>query len=144
MEKRVVFDTDVVISGLMWRGRAHKCLLLARTDAIQAVYCSEMLAELSTKLREKFDFSENRIHAVLYDYRRFAERVQITVELKVISADPDDDMFVECAVIGDAKIIISSDKHLTSLQRYQGIDIVRPDEFIAMFAAQQHAPSFLN
>ncbi|NUQ36967.1 MAG: putative toxin-antitoxin system toxin component, PIN family [Caldilineales bacterium] len=135
MPQRVVFDTNVIISGLMWRGKAHRCTLLARTDAVQMVYCPEMLAELSLKLREKFGFSENRIHAVLYDYRQFSERVKIIGQLKVVSADPDDDKFIECALVGNASVIVSSDKHLTDLKTYQSIVIVRPDQFLAMFGS---------
>jgi len=39
-----VFDTNIWISGLLWRGKPYQCLLLARTGMIKAVYCSEMVA----------------------------------------------------------------------------------------------------
>jgi predicted nucleic acid-binding protein len=34
MPKRVVFDTNVIISGLLWRGKAYQCLLLARSGVV--------------------------------------------------------------------------------------------------------------
>ena len=37
MPERVVLDTNVVIAGLLWRGRAHQCLLLARAGIVEAV-----------------------------------------------------------------------------------------------------------
>lgn len=136
MPERVVFDTNVMISGLVWRGRAYQCLLLARTRVVQALYCTDMLAELSEKLRYKFGFSENRIQATIYEVRRFAERVEISNSLRVVSADPDDDKFIECAVVGKADVIVSGDYHLLDLRRYGQIPILSAAEFVARIAGQ--------
>ncbi len=112
MPERVVLDTNIVISGLLWRGKPYQCLLLARSGIVQAVYCPPMLAELADKLRRAFGFSENRIQAVLYDLQRVAERVDIAGGLRVVVADPDDDKFIECAVAASAAVIVSGDHHL--------------------------------
>ncbi len=133
MPERAVFDTNVLISGLLWRGKPYQCLLLARTKIVQAVYCPPMLAELSEKLRGKFKFSENRIQAVLTDIRRYAERVEISGALHIIAADPDDDKFIECALVGKAALVVSSDHHLLELGEYQGIKIVPPELFVSQF-----------
>jgi putative PIN family toxin of toxin-antitoxin system len=130
---RVVIDTNVYISGLLWRGKPYQCLLLARARVFQAVYCRQMLAELSEKLRDKFSFSENRIQWVMQDVQRFAERIEITGQLHVVADDPDDDMFVECAVLGNVGYILSSDRHLINLSEYQGIRVVRPAEWMTRF-----------
>ncbi len=53
MAERVVFDTNAMISGLLWKGKPYHCLLLARARVIQSVYCDAMLAELTEKLRTK-------------------------------------------------------------------------------------------
>ena len=50
MPERVVFDTNVWVSGLLWRGKPYQCLLLARAGVVQIVYCDEMAAELSRTL----------------------------------------------------------------------------------------------
>lgn len=136
MPERIVLDTNVMISGLLWRGKAYQCLLLARAGAVQAVYCQEMTAELSEKLRHKFDFSENRIRAVIHDVRRFAERVEISDTLKVVGADPDDDKFIECAVVGQANVIVSGDSHLLDLEEYQGIPIMSAADFVDWLAGR--------
>ncbi len=134
MPDRVVLDTNVYISGLLWRGRPYQCLLLARSGIIKAVYCDSMLAELTEKLREKFGFSENRIHAVAYDYRRTCERVTVSERLKVVADDPDDDKFVECAVAASAAVIVSGDQHLLTLWRYREVEVVTASEFILRYA----------
>lgn len=136
MPERVVFDTNIMISGLLWRGKPYQCLWLARTGIVQALYCPEMMAELSEKLRGKFGFSENRIHAVVSDVRRFADRVEISGTLKVVTADPDDDKFIECAVAGKARVIVSGDHHLLDLAEYEGIPIMSAAEFVDWISSQ--------
>ena len=54
MAQTVVFDTNVVISGLLWRGAPYRAVLLAKAHIVRAVCCNPMLAELTQKLREAF------------------------------------------------------------------------------------------
>jgi predicted nucleic acid-binding protein len=43
MPQRAVFDTNIWISGLLWRGKAYQCLLLARANLVQIVPATEFL-----------------------------------------------------------------------------------------------------
>lgn len=133
MVEQVVFDTNVMVSGLLWRGRLYRCLLLARAGLVQAVYCHEMLVELSQKLENKFGFPADRIQAVLDDWRQHAWEVRISGNLRVVTADPDDDKFVECAQVAGATTIVSGDRHLLELSKYGSIVILRPADFLARF-----------
>ena len=101
---------------------------------VQHVYCTEMVSELSRKLRETFGFSENHIRAILYDLRRGSEHVEITGDLHVVAKDPDDDKFIECALIAGAAAIVSGDHHLLDLGQYEGIPILSAAKFVARFA----------
>lgn len=47
-----------------------------------------------------------------------------------ICEDRDDDKFVECAVAGHCKMIISGDKHLLKISGYQGISVLKPKAFV--------------
>jgi len=131
--ERVVYDTNILISGLLWRGKPYQCLLLARSGIVQAVYCPPMLAELTDKLRHIFGFSENRIQAVLYDLRRVSTRVDVAGDLRAVVADPDDDKFIECAVVAGASVIVSGDHHLLDLGKYGDLQILTAAEFLARF-----------
>ena len=53
-----------------------------------------------------------------------------TPELSIVTEDPDDDKFIECAVALDAKHIISGDKALLDVKNYMGIRIQSPREFL--------------
>jgi predicted nucleic acid-binding protein len=94
-----------------------------------------MLTELSKKLQDKFDFSEDHFQAVVYEVRRFAKQVEISGTIKAVAADPDDDKFIECALLGKAKVIVSGDHHLLDLGQYEDIPIMNPAEFVAWIAS---------
>jgi putative PIN family toxin of toxin-antitoxin system len=92
-----------------------------------------MIAELSEKLRDTFGFSENHIQAVLYDIRRISEQVDIKGDVHVVADDPDDDKFIECALVANATTIVSGDHHLLELGGYEGISVLSVAEFLARF-----------
>lgn len=88
------------------------------------------MAELARKLRHPFGFSDSQVQAVLYQYRHISQRINIPGTLHGVVADPDDDMFVECALIGEAKVIVSGDQHLLELGTYRDIVILTADAFV--------------
>jgi putative PIN family toxin of toxin-antitoxin system len=53
-------------------------------------------------------------------------------EIKIISEDPEDNMFIECAIANDADYIISGDKHLLELESYKIIMILSPASFLQL------------
>lgn len=132
MQPIVVFDTNILISGIIWRGPPDRCLELARSGQIEAVTCQEILDEFEEKLKAKFDYSTDRATEAVNDVLTFARLITIANELKVIASDPDDDKVLECAVIGRATHIVSGDRHLLSLGSFQGIVVVSAVDFLAL------------
>lgn len=55
--------------------------------------------------------------------------------LQGICRDPKDDIFIACAVEGEADYIVTGDKDLLDMDEYQGIKIIRPEEFVAVLDA---------
>jgi uncharacterized protein len=56
--------------------------------------------------------------------------VQAPEETPVVVADPDDDIFLHCAVVTSAVYIVSGDHHLLALDKYAGIPILTIREFL--------------
>lgn len=46
------------------------------------------------------------------------------------TADPDDEMFVACALAAKARMIVSGDKHLLEISGYRGIEVLAPKQFV--------------
>lgn len=132
MRSVVVFDTNILISGIIWRGPPYRCLELARSGQVEAVTCREILDELKEKLVAKFGYSANRATEVINNVLIFARLVTIENKLKVIALDPDDDKVLECAVSGKATHVVSGDHHLLSLTSFKGIAVVSAVDFLAL------------
>ena len=136
MRQVAVFDTNVLLSGVGWKGKPFQCLELARSGTVEGVMCQEIIDELAEKLPAKLSVSAEAVTEILADLLSFLSVVTITNQLLVIAADPDDDKVLECAVIGNATHIVSGDKrHLLPLGTYQGIRIVSPAEFLQLVAS---------
>ncbi len=129
----VVYDTNVLFSWTRWRGTPYRCVELARHGIVVGLICDELLDELVGVLaRRKYPITE--ILSKQEDLVTFLKFVEIPRQLHGVCADPDDDMVIECAVVGGATHLITGDtKHLLPLQRYQGVLIVSPAEFIEQF-----------
>lgn len=144
---RVVLDTNVVVSGMLWGGAPREILKLASAHTIQAVVSEAMLDELSDVLhREKFvrrlQLIEKTAEQVISDYTAFTEIVEVQPLTQVVSSDPDDDVFIACAISGRAFVVISGDWHLLKLSR---IDprTVSPTEFLDRLDIYQEMTSGL-
>lgn len=127
---RVVADTNIFISALMFGGLPGTFLDLALVNSFQLVTSPVLLDELDEKLRGKFEVSPT--DAALIRLRLEASALVITTafSLAVIKDDPDDDRVLECAVAGKADYVVSGDRHLLKLGTYEGIPIMTARQFM--------------
>ena len=132
MQPIVVYDTNVLISGMIWGGVPYAAIELAKRGSVEAITCTEILDEFEEKLTTKFNFSPSQTSEVITNLLGFHQTVKITNSLTGMTLDPDDDKIVECAVVGGAThIVIGDRKHLLPLENYQGILIVTSADFLA-------------
>lgn len=129
----VVFDTNILLSGIGWRGKPYECIKLARSGLIEGLTCKEILQELSEKLEFRLKFSPEQVTETIIDLLTCLRLVNITNTLNVINNDPDDNKIIECALMGKATHIITGDRrHLLPLGKYENISIVSADDFLGI------------
>ena len=87
---RAVLDTNVLISGLLWRGAPYSCLLGAEAGLYELVLAEPILDELREKLIGKFKNSEQEADEVLAGLRRCSTLVPLSGRSGWVQADPDD------------------------------------------------------
>jgi putative PIN family toxin of toxin-antitoxin system len=127
-----VFDTNVLISGVGWKGKPGECIELARSSQVEGVTCPELLQELSERLEAKLSLEPTLVVKTVADLLLFLRVITIAGQLTGASGDPDDDIVLECAVAAGATHIVTGDKrHLLPLGSFQGIRIVTPAQFLA-------------
>src|SRR5687768_16948239 len=119
---RVVIDTNVLVSGIFWKGSPSKVLEKWAKDEIQVVTTLEILREYQETL-EELDHSPDKNLA--RHWLLFVAQNSTIISPKTtvkICRDPDDDKVLNCALSAGAKYIISGDKDLLSLEKFQSIE----------------------
>ncbi len=135
MKYIVVFDTNILISALFSQtGSPFRALALAKIGQIESVTCQEIIDEFAEKLLLKFKFSEDKTQSAVDEILSFSHMVEISGTLKAVPNDADDDMVIECAVVANASHIVTGDKHLLSLVKYEDIAIAKAADFVNLFS----------
>ena len=91
--------------------------------------CDEIDAEIVRVLTEKFSWEQERATSALQAILARGIRIRIRGTVKVCR-DPHDDMFLECAVLAKADLLVAGDKDLLTLGAYKGTRIVTPSEYL--------------
>jgi putative PIN family toxin of toxin-antitoxin system len=123
---RIVFDTNVYISAALFGKQAEIVLQLAAAQFIILIISETILAELEEKLLQKLGWTEQRVLLFLDTIRDITEVVEPQITLNVVPDDEDDNRIIECAVAGEAGLIVTFDKDLLRLKSYSAIGIITP------------------
>jgi len=127
---RVVIDTNVVVSALFFGGLPDKLLGLALGGKIQAVASAEIISEYLETYQELAQKTTRRaMGKVLSEVLEPMEIISPKSKIE-ICRDPDDNKFINCAVDGKCKYIVSGDKDLLTIKSYKGVKIISVREFI--------------
>jgi len=128
---KIVLDTNVLISGIFFSGPPYQILKAWQEGKIQIAVSKDILIEyhrVAEELSAKFPNVE--ISQILELLTIHSEMVN-TQGLEVsVCEDPDDNMFISCALGSKSRIIVSGDKHLLKISGYQKIEVLKPRIFL--------------
>lgn len=140
---RLVLDTNVILSALLWRGTPHRLptLILNRPD-IRICTSPALIDELAdvlsrAKLAQQLAAVGTTAAQLVADFIEVIDLVEPAEVPRVITRDIDDDQVLAAAVEARADLIISGDtQDLLPLQRYRGIEIVNAAEALRRLTGQ--------
>jgi len=132
---RLVLDTNVVVSALLWGGTPERLIALAGEGAVELLTSAALLAELEGLLgRPKLAGQLERKGSSAQDvFARYAELAQLIDAPPIDEArlrDPDDAAVLACARAGRVDAIVSGDADLQVLRTYDGIPVLSPAEAV--------------
>ncbi len=128
----VVIDTNSLIMAISSRSAYHRIW----QSFLAGDYClcisNEILEEYAEVIAR--NISVNVARYVIYTLMERKNVRQITPSYKwnLITADPDDNKFVDCAIASNAKYIVSEDHHFNVLKEidFPSIDVINIDDFL--------------
>lgn len=131
---RIVIDTNVLMSGVFWKGQPAQILEYWADDLLLLVISEEI-------------FSEYKRVSEILSKKYKVENIDALLDLIAVNAhfvnpvgidypkcnDPDDDKFLAAAVSAHAKYIVTGDKALLKVGSYKGGSVVTVKEFLERF-----------
>ena len=131
---RVIVDTNVFAAGIFWQGHCSRILEAWAEEKITLVVATDIYAEYERivhRLSRKY-----KAMAALKPLHISSFGCEVYEEKKLpspVTRDPNDDMFIACAIISETKIIISGDKDLLEVSGVFGIRVMKPAAFVEEF-----------
>ncbi len=132
---RIVVDTNVMIAAVLWQGPPHRIVQLAESGTVALCVTAPMLEELEEVLRrDKFRKHLQRLattaEEIMASLLPLVQLYEPTAAPSTVPTDPDDEIFIECALSANAAFLVSGDSHLLRLKRYGKTKVVSPVEFL--------------
>jgi len=136
---RLVLDTNVVASAILWGGTPRLLLQAARDKRVELFTSTAMLAELTDilgrrKFARKIAASQLTIDQLVDGYAQLAALVR-PVATPRIAPDPDDDVVIGTALAAKADLIVTGDKPLLTVSEHQGVRIASVAQAIEIIEA---------
>ena len=107
---KIIIDTNVTISGLLWGGAPNQILKLCRNGIVHILECDEALDEVKSVLQ----------------FSKFSDRLSAlgTTATEVFAYSEN-----------SASLLVSGDRQLLELESYKGIQIVTPSEGVRVISS---------
>jgi uncharacterized protein len=132
---KVVLDTNVVVSAILFQGKLTKIVELWKKGRIVPVLSSATFEELLHVLAyPKFSLTKVEIKMILeQEVLPFVSVVKESVTVSGIYKDHEDDKFLSCALSASANFLITGDKDLLVIGKYRSVKILRASDFLKKF-----------
>lgn len=133
MKMRVVLDTNIFVSGIFWKGSSNDVLIFWEEGKFTLITSLDTISEIITVLGDfKVRMPDDAIREWIELIVEKSEIVEPTERIDIVKDDPEDNIFIEAAIAGNADYLVSQDKHLLKLKEFREIKIVTPEEFIKL------------
>jgi uncharacterized protein len=131
MGKKIVIDTNVLVSALGWNGPERKLLKRCGEGFFELIISVQIVEELRRVLTyEKLGFSQEEQEEFLALISEIAALVETKEQVEEIREKASDNRVLECAIGGNVEAIVSGDRHLLHLKEFRGIKILRAPELL--------------
>ncbi len=127
---KVLIDTNVIISALLFGGKPREILKLAITKHIEAVTSPPLLAELLDVLSKKFSFPKETLKLTEHKIKQSFRMVHPIKQVDILNDNNPDNRVLEAALEGNCRYIITGDKELLALGSFEDVTILTANKFL--------------
>lgn len=126
---KIVIDTNVVISAIFFGGNPRKVVEAVLDEKLTACANQEIIDEYLEIIEEMIKRKQGNLDN--NSFTKFISRLEIKEQVShdIVSRDPEDDKFINCALDTKSLFIVSGDNDLLVLKKYKDIEIITAQEF---------------
>lgn len=126
---KVVFDTNIFISGIFFRGKSREGLELARTGKFKLFFSKEIINELKDVLSKRFDLSDRDIDKIVRNIKKYTVLIDSPSKVDMVR-DPKDNKILDCAIAAMARYLVTGDNDLLVIKKHRQIEIMTINDFL--------------
>jgi len=112
-------------------GNPRAIIELCINNMVDTYTSSLILLEIAQKLQSKFLWNRTDVALAIKTISKTSKVIVPQQKFNVVNEDPTDNKIIECAVAASASFIVTGDRHLLSLEKFKGIKIVSPKDFLS-------------
>ena len=130
--ENVVIDTNCLIMAVSSRSNYHKIWQSFLNGKYTLCISNEILEEYAEVISRNISVNVARYVVFTILERKNVSLITPYYNWKLITADPDDNKFVDCAIAANAKFIVTGDHHFNVLKDipFPSVPVVNIDEFL--------------
>lgn len=128
---KVVFDSNILIAALLFpggRADAAPANILEGVDDL--VISRPIIQEVLSVLASKFSRDKEELSRVAVILGEMGEIVNPSLRMSVFRDEPDN-RILECAIEGEAEVIVTGDKAMLAIGEYEGIRLLTLADYLA-------------
>jgi putative PIN family toxin of toxin-antitoxin system len=129
---KIVMDTNVLLMSIPKKSPYRKIFDGLIEGEYELVISNEILSEYLEILERKTNELVAKNIGEFLINSRSVQKIDIFYRWNLIEIDPDDNKFVDCAIAGNVKFIVSNDSHFKILKdiSFPSVDVIQIDDFL--------------
>lgn len=129
---RVVLDTNALLVSIARKSKYRLIFDSLLEGKFEAVITNEILSEYVEIIERKTNSIVAHNIAESITNLPNVEKIEVSYKWNLITEDPDDNKFVDCAVAGRVKYVVTDDKHFKILKEiaFPKVDIISIEKFL--------------
>ena len=133
---RVVLDTNIWLSGIFWQGNPYKIIKIGEQKKIEIIISRDIIEEILEVLNRDHRFQKliadrkAAINDLIKTTLFISTLVEPKTKISFVEEDSDDNKILEAAMEGKADYIVSGDRHLLEIGKFNGIKIMKARSFL--------------
>lgn len=140
---KVVLDTNVLLVSIPFHTPYYPIFRAFLDGEFSLCVTTDILSEYAEKLQEKYASRPDVVENTMSALENSPDLVQVTNYYfwNLITADPDDNKFVDCAITAGADFIVTNDRHFAILKtiEFPSIRVISAEDFVEMLTGERPA-----